>query len=195
MEVLKDDIVRQARYIPRAFILTFVLIFVFLFIKENSKLTIKNKLVEVFMDSKLMLFLLWLAFIMMSTIFSRWPKKPYGNALNGFGFWGITGWNKDSFENVVLFIPYTFLYICAFNPQKPLKSAIKLSLISTVTIELLQLIFWLGVFQFSDILHNLEGGMIGCGLWHLVKWIKSRRSVRTLWRWLRKIGQSKGEKL
>ena len=195
MDVLKDDIVRQAKYIPRAFILTFILMIAYLFIKENNKLTIKSKLMEVFKDCRLMLFLLWLAFIMMSTIFSRWPQNPYGNALNGFGFLGINGWNKDSFENVALFIPYTFLYIWAFNPQTLLKSSLKLSLISTVTIELLQLFFWLGVFQFSDILHNLEGGMIGCGMWYLVKWINSRRSVRTLWKWMGKIGQSKSGKL
>ena len=165
MEVIKEDFIRQARYVPRAIILFVILALAFLFIKDNNKEQIKEKLIGLIKDYKVTLFLLYLAFLLMSTIFSRWMINPYRSVLGGFGFKTDKGWNTQSIENVLLFIPYTFLYSWAFHPNKPWKAVIKLSLISSVTIELLQLIFWLGSFQFSDILHNFEGGMLGCILW------------------------------
>ena len=171
VEVLKEDLIRQAKYVPRAIILIPLLLLAILFIKENNKEQIKSKLFGTISDYKLMFFLFWLAFILMSTIFSRWTKTPYRNILGGFGLRTNKGWNTEAIENIVLFVPYTFLYIGAFRPEKPWISALKISFISTVTIELFQLLFWLGSFQLSDILHNVEGGMLGCGLWCLTHFL------------------------
>ena len=174
IEIVKEDFIRQAQYVPRAIILFVIIIPAYLFVAENGKDQIKDKIKGVLKNYKVILFLFWLAFLMMSTIFTRWTKVPYRVVLGGFGIITTKGLNTDSLENILLFIPYTFFYIWAFHPQEPWKAALKLSLLSTFTIELLQLIFWLGAFQFSDILHNTEGGIIGCGLWHIVRWIKSR---------------------
>ena len=174
VEILKKDFIRRALYIPRAIILFTILIPAYLFVAENDAIRIKEKIKSVLKNYKVILFLFWMAFLMMSTIFTRWTKVPYRVVLGGFGIITTKGLNTDSLENILLFIPYTFHYLLAFHPEKPWKAALKLSLLSTFTIELLQLIFWLGAFQFSDILHNTEGGIIGCGLWHLVRWIKSR---------------------
>lgn len=177
MEVLvklKEDFIRQAGYVPRAIILFAILIPAYLFVAENDKDQIKEKIKDILKNYKVILFLFWMAFLMMSTIFTRVTEVPYRVVFDGFGFKTANGWNTDSFENIVLFIPYTFHYLWAFHPQKPWKAALKLSLLSTLTIELLQLTFWLGAFQFSDILHNTEGGIFGCGLWYLVRWIRSK---------------------
>lgn len=174
VEVLKEDFIRQARYVPRAIILFAILIPAYLFVAENDKNQIKEKIKDILKNYKVLLFLFWLAFLMMSTIFTRLTEVPYRVVLDGFGFKTSKGWNTDSLENILLFIPYTFHYLWAFPPKKPLKVALKLSLLSTVSIELLQLVFWLGFFQFSDIIHNTEGGILGCGLWYLVRWIQSR---------------------
>ena len=176
LEKVKEDFIRQASYVPRAIILFAILIPAYLFVSENDTNQIKEKIKGVLKNYKVILFLFWLAFLMMSTIFSRWNEVPYRVVLSGFGFTTAKGLNTDCLENILLFIPYTFHYLLAFHPQKPWKAALKLSLLSTFIIELLQLIFWLGAFQFSDILHNIEGGIIGCGLWNLVRWIKSRCS-------------------
>ena len=174
VEVLKEDFIRQASYVPLAIILFVILIPAYLFVAQNNKDQIKEKIKDILKNYKVLLFLFWLAFLMMSTIFIRLTTVPYRVVLEGFGIKTAKGWNKDSLENILLFIPYTFHYLWAFHPQKPWKVALKLSLLSTIIIELLQLTFWLGAFQFSDILHNTEGGIIGCGLWSLVRWIKSR---------------------
>lgn len=174
IEIIKQDFFRQAGYVPRAIILFAILIPAYLFVADNNKDQIKEKIKGVLKNYKVLLFLFWLAFLIMSTIFTRWTKVPYRVLLGGFGFKTTKGWNIDSLENILLFIPYTFFYLWAFDPRNPWKVGFKLSLFSTVTIELLQLIFWLGAFQFSDILHNTEGGIIGCGLWHFMRWIKSR---------------------
>ena len=174
VEILKEDFIRQAGYVPRTIILFAILIPAYLFVAENDKNQIKEKVKDTLKNYKVILFLFWLAFLIMSTIFTRWTEVPYRVVLDGFGFKTAKGWNTDGLENILLFIPYTFHYLWAFHPQKPWKVALTLSLLTTVTIELLQLIFWLGAFQFSDILHNTVGGIIGCGLWRLVRWIKSR---------------------
>lgn len=178
VEILKEDFIMQATYVPRAIILFAILIPVYLFFAENNKTQIKEKIKDILKNNKVIFFLFWLAFLMMSTIFSRMYEVPYRVVLDGFGFKTANGWNTDSFENIVLFIPYTFHYLWAFHPQKPWKAALKFSLLSSVTIELLQLIFWLGAFQFCDILYNTEGGMLGCGLWYFVRWIKLKCSKK-----------------
>ena len=68
-------------------------------------------------------------------------------------------------ENIILFVPYTFFYLQALTPSKSLKAAFLLAFLTSIFVELLQLIFWLGAFQLSDLLYNVIGGMIGWLLW------------------------------
>ena len=103
--------------------------------------------------------------MLVSTVFSRKITKPYGRVFNDFGIMVNGKINREFLENVLLFIPCSFLYLQAFKPQKPMKSALVMVTFTTAFIELTQLLFWLGQFQISDLVHNILGGLIGIGVW------------------------------
>ena len=78
-------------------------------------------------------------------------------------------------ENMLVFAVYILLYLMAFRPEKPWQAALALSCCTTVFIEVSQLLFWLGSFQFSDMLYNVIGGMIGCGVWVGLRKLKKEK--------------------
>ena len=166
MSVLLKDIHSQLMYFPRAIVLMVLVIPAYLFIKDNDDSQIKNKLFTVMKQPWLMLFLLYFSFIMISTLFIRWPRVPYNNVFSDFGLYNENGMNKECIENTLLFVPYTFLFLQAMKPSNPWRTAMIIALGTTTFVELSQLFFWLGEFQFSDLVHNMIGGVIGCVLWH-----------------------------
>lgn len=164
----------------------------YLYIKENGKET-KNKVVQLLKHGWLTGFLFYLALILVSTIFVRGVQTPYRNLLGRFGLQENTEWNFEILMNILMFIPFTFLYLKAFNPLKPWKSSLILSTITSFLIELSQLLFWLGECQMSDIVHNIIGGVIGCALYSAVK---NRIRIRIV-EWVRGIfikGNRRNEK-
>ena len=125
----------------------------------------KEKIWNVIKRPWLLLFFLYLAYMLVSTVFSRRITNPYGKVINDFGIMVNGKINREFLENVLLFIPCSFLYLQAFKPQKPMKSALVMVTFTTAFIELTQLLFWLGQFQISDLVHNILGGLIGIGVW------------------------------
>lgn len=171
------DILKQIKVLPHAVILTVLLAIAFIGIQENVGL-IKNKLVSLFSKPLIVAFLFYLSVILLITIFSRRQTYPCNNILTGFGVFYDGKLNLDLIENNMLFIPYSFLYIVAFHPSKPWKASLLLSIYTSCTIEVLQLLLWLGEFQLSDIVHNVSGGIIGCGIYCLCRlahdWVKHK---------------------
>lgn len=161
----------------------------YLFLREHGKET-KQKLLSVFMRGWLISFLFWLALMLTCTVLERTSTYPFKSIFDDFGIRNKGSWNTEFVQNVLVFVPYVFLYLQAFKPEKPMKAALILSLCTTLFIELSQLLFWLGEFQFSDILHNVEGGMVGCGLWYTVK---AERDNHLLRRWFERIWKRKKE--
>lgn len=128
----------------------------------------KEKILNIIKQPWLLLFFLYLAFMLVSTVFSRRITNPYGRLFNDFGIMVNGKINREFLENVLLFIPCSFLYLQAFRPQKPMKSALAMALLTTAFIEMTQLLLWLGRFQISDLVHNLLGGLIGIGVWFTI---------------------------
>lgn len=178
MDRIINDIKYQSVYIPRAIVLTPVILFAYQFVIENSRAEIIDKIKSLFKNIWDVLFCFSLSFILISTIIGRWPGNPYKHIFDYFGFIHNGVFSLESIENVVLFIPYTFFFLKARRCDKPLKNSLILSILTTCFIELAQLIFWAGSFQFSDILHNIEGGIIGYVLWILKNKIWRKLSKR-----------------
>lgn len=83
--------------------------------------------------------------------------------------------NNEVINNIILFIPLTFLYYLSFwTDRENIKfvnvcvHAIKWSFLFSVTIECCQLFGRLGTFQLSDIVQNTLGGWIGALLYHII---------------------------
>lgn len=120
--------------------------------------------------------------ILFRTLLNRnlW-MNPLSNIMGGWSIWKIVNGEKqlttECIENVILMIPFTGMVIWTFNVnEKVVWKSIKLGLIFSVSIEMLQLLLRLGTFQVSDVVYNTLGGMFG-GLFYLgVKKVHERLS-------------------
>ena len=164
------DFVFQLRYIPRALILTGLLICTYHYLKDNKEQW-KEKIRSFLKKPWLLLFLFYTSMMLMGTIFARQTTYPLKKIFGSFGFSDDPIWNNEIVENLVLFIPYIFLYLQAFLPLHPFTSIMKFSAVTTTFIEGCQLLFCLGNFQLADMVHNMIGGVIGYALWRMYRGI------------------------
>lgn len=144
----------------------------YLFLQETKK---KEKIRALLKQPWRVGFLLYFSFLLICTLFCRSITNPVQSVFDNFGFVTTMGKvNTEFVENVLLFIPYTILFLNGFSTENAWKDALKVSFFSSCAIELCQLIFWAGEFQFSDIVHNTLGGMIGAGIWFALQWLRCK---------------------
>ena len=179
IEQLWKDLLGQYVFLGRALLLMPLLVIAFLYFRDHRG-EAATELKKLLRQPWRIAFFFYLAFILINTVFSRTTTNPLEHVLSHFGFGADVNWNNQIIENILLFIPCTFFYLNAFPVRKPVRDAAVLSAALTLSVELCQLIFWLGEFQLSDLFHNFLGGMIGCGLWYLAGWL--RRRLKLLWR-------------
>ena len=75
---------------------------------------------------------------------------------------------RTALENIVFFVPYTFLLLCSFpefiqneRPFKKLWKVLMFAFLTSVVIESMQFITKVGTLQISDLVYNTLGGFIG----------------------------------
>ena len=116
--------------------------------------------------------------ILFRTLFNR---GLWFNSLNNLlGTWGLYDKNgvftTEVIENLLLFIPFTILYLWVFREKllekqmgffKTVWRATRLTFLVSFVIEFLQLFLRVGTFQLSDLFYNTLGGFIG----GLIYWI------------------------
>ena len=176
--VILNDLLVQTKYIPRALIIGLLMVIAYLFFNENRS-NAKQKIIGLIKQRWIATYIFYLAYILTGTIFARQNTAPYVKIVESFGFRkDDPNWNKEIIENIVLFIPYIWLYLKAFQTATPWKNALKVAFLTSLSIELCQLFFWLGAFQLADMVHNVLGGMIGCGIWYFEEWVKKRAGRR-----------------
>ena len=169
MPVIVKNSILQFRFLPRAIVLSFIVAFAYLFIRDNNIKEIRDKLITIIKKPWLVLYLLFLSFILVCTLFSRQSIVPYKSILTGLNLYDNGRWNMQCIENILLFVPYAFFFLQALTPQKPMKAAFLMGFMTSLFIETSQLIFWLGAFQLSDLIYNVVGGMTGWVIWYILK--------------------------
>lgn len=127
----------------------------------------------------------YIAMILLKTLLLReiW-YTPWGKMAVGWGLTTASGeLTTESIENIILFIPYTFLLLTVVQEQVRGFQNMKLvrmvlwsafaSFYFSMAIELCQGVFWLGTFQWADLAYNTLGGMLG-GIFRYL-WLKIRK--------------------
>lgn len=71
--------------------------------------------------------------------------------------------------NIVMFIPIGFLLPCCFKLYEKYRYVLATAVIASVSIEVLQLIFRMGLFETDDVINNVFGATIGLGFYILAK--------------------------
>ena len=148
----------------------------YLFINDN-KGQVWKRLRNFFKQKWIVAFLGYAAFLFSATIIARFRSQPIFSGMGTFGIMKDGKWNKEIIVNIVLFIPYTFLYSKAFISGKTLLSTFLLSLCTSVFIELFQVAFWVGQGTVADVIHNVIGGLIGYSLWYLINYFRTKHST------------------
>ena len=121
---------------------------------ENHNMMSTIKKVSV----KKWLFLVYISFVLLITIFGRnVTVSPLSCRFENF--WPI---GNQEIENILLFLPLSFLFLITYSPQKPWKCGTLFSLFLSCAIEICQVLTRLGLFQYSDIVFNTLGGCVGC---------------------------------
>ena len=108
--------------------------------------------------------------------------NPLSNVMGGWRLIAANGEiTTDSVENVILFIPFTFLLFYAMRKRivkgrlrflAVAGKATEISFLCSLSIETAQLLFRIGTFQLADLFYNTLGGLIG----GMIYWIVIRLS-------------------
>lgn len=182
--MLKDILRTLAFSLIPAFIFAFLIIMA---LPTFKKYGIKRVFAAFFNDIKqckenlyLLFFLMYIFIVYYKTVLQRdFSYSPLENVFSGWKIF-VTQYNGLDYQvigNVVMFLPFSFFF-CLMNQEKNniylLKFSILFSFLFSLFIELNQLIFSKGTFQFSDIVYNTLGGLIGALIYLLIKLIKNR---------------------
>ncbi len=124
------------------------------------------------------IFLMYAYFVIDYTLLSRTfiYSAPWNEIMGGW--WieklptGVVVY--EAIENIVFFIPYTFLLLCSFpefiqnrSPLKKLWRVLMFAFLTSVVIESGQFLTKVGTLQVSDLVYNTLGGFIGYLLYML----------------------------
>lgn len=91
-----------------------------------------------------------------------------------FSSWGRNARNHAYvIENVLLFIPYGFLLACVFRTARKIFPVLFIGMISSLAIEVIQLVTGTGIFQIDDLLTNTLGAVIGYIIFRCIRCFKS----------------------
>lgn len=115
------------------------------------------------------------SFIFVMTLFNRsagvafdFRVKPFESYCIAFAEGGIEVLLQIVI-NIAMFIPIGFLLPCCFNVYEKYRYVLITAVIASVSIELLQLIFRIGLFETDDVINNVFGATIGLGFYILAK--------------------------
>ena len=172
-----------ALYEPFGFslLLSFLAMFFYLYAYEpqdagkgwkSAIVTWYQKFKESVFFRKLFLLTFVTSMILFRTLLNRnlW-MNPLSDVMGGWGIWEIKNGEQvlttECIENVIMIVPFSAVVMWTFGEKignswgKILCYSGKIAFIFSVSIEMLQLLLRLGIFQLSDIFYNTVGGVLG----------------------------------
>ena len=167
MTELFHDFMHQITLIPRAVLLGILVFIVTLYFEDGVS--------EERIRHILGMFSVYTALVILMTVLIRDTINPYQNIFADFNPMKNGKINLEVVKNTLLFIPYTFLFHQAFFTKHDFRTTLILSFFTAAIIELSQLTLWLGEFQISDMVFNMIGGVIGYGLWFLMRRVINKK--------------------
>lgn len=113
----------------------------------------------------------YVALLIGGTMFNRAPQEEY--QVEVMPFWSYVevfrGKNlnllRQMISNVLVFIPWPILFSSVFPVMRKFRLAVGSAFLFSVTVEIIQLVFRIGLFEFDDMFHNVLGAVSGYGIW------------------------------
>lgn len=133
-------------------------------------------------------FVFYVVLILFKTLFSRaMHLNPVTNVIGVWGLYkeseGKLVFTTEVIENMVMFIPFTFLLLYTFRERivgkfltcaQVVWKSTQIAFLFSFTIEMLQLFLRLGTWQLSDLFFNTLGGVIGGLIYYIGYKIKHK---------------------
>lgn len=138
-------------------------------LKVDINLTIGSQLLTIILLSYFML-VLFVTLILRSKTNSQNGSvilDPFYSYRSAWFNNSISEW-RNIILNIAMFIPFGIFVPIVFNRFRGITKVLKLMVVMSILIEVVQLILHRGIFEVSDILHNTVGGLIGFGLFCFV---------------------------
>ncbi len=115
----------------------------------------------------------YLSFVATITIFARIPSQSAQYRLMLFWSYraiagGDTELIAEVFWNVILFVPIGILFMLLITKRFRVVLALGCGFLMSAGIEVIQLVFHRGLFEFDDMVHNTLGTLIGIGIFLFV---------------------------
>lgn len=117
--------------------------------------------------------LVFLGIVLGSTVFTREPGNreyelmPFWSWKKIF-FYGNMGLLQENLLNCILLMPMGCLLPVIMGHQVKLKNAFAAGLMCSALIEVSQLVFKRGLFEWDDMIHNSLGCLLGCFLVNII---------------------------
>lgn len=171
-------------YCPKLlWVLTFTIIFMVLYtiIQKKTDANKGNMNKSILYKG---LFSLECSFILVMTLFGR-VRGDYGNIAKPFESY-LNAFMKDDIEqklqilmNIVMYVPLGVLLPCCFKKIRKVIYVLAVSMICSASIEIIQGIFKIGLFEADDIINNTLGATVGVILYKILvrakeKWNRMR---------------------
>lgn len=126
-----------------------------------------RKKIVLFQMVAALLLLLFLGIVFGSTVFTRNPQPHRVYTLELFWSWkavyhGNRSMLKDNLLNMFLLFPAGVLLPMMYMHKISWRRGLTIGILISAVIEINQLIFCRGLFEWDDIIHNGFGCMIGC---------------------------------
>lgn len=182
-----------AFYQPFWFALLLAVVFMFAY-KHNSNLKQALKQWLMWFKSekqfrRVFYFAFYTVMVLFRTLFDRTLfENPLSNVFGEWRFYdevnGQLVFNANVPENILLLLPFIVLLFVSFKEKlfkdkvtflKVLGHSFVISFLSSLTIEMLQLLLHLGTWQLSDLCYNTVGGAAGGMIYFICYKIKHRR--------------------
>lgn len=127
--------------------------------------------------------IVYMFLVFSSTVFSRSSRPEYQYELELFWSWRRVFKEhsrialEENLYNIIMLMPYGLLFPIAVRSRSVRRPNALFTILTgfgcSATIEVLQLLFKRGLFEFDDMIHNTLGVIIGYGLYFAV--FRSRR--------------------
>ena len=197
LSIIRNVLTALYQYFWLSLLIALLMTICYLFVYDNNKsgqgLRETMKLwLSTFKSSSEFRILFFLCFyavmIFFRTVLNRnlW-LNPLNNMFGGWWIYekdssGNLSLTTDCIENIILFIPFSFLSLWFLSKKRKEESISKLTiqniryaLCLTLVIEFSQLFLRVGTFQISDIVYNALGGILGSFTFWIIFRIYHRR--------------------
>lgn len=169
------EIIRLAKdYIAVGIVLAaaFLVGYFLMHIKKKNKNKKSNPLWAVFFAA----FICYIVVVIGATMLSRhvhfgmqyvYQLHPFYSYKLAWNYFLFSEW-RNIILNILMFVPFGFMLPILFKKFRAFRRVYLAGFVFTLTIELTQLTFRLGIFEVDDLFDNLLGAMIGYGLFSIV---------------------------